>query len=421
VALLIVFGVVLARRITVDKPVDQPVADLTEHKPPQPEPAPLPQPSAAAPAGSPKPNTLAGRDGATSPQRSPSLDLGRWSPPANDPRQPSGAGVAQASAGKATPASEAYDPFRGRSVLASPDSGTQAALRAPSPPTATRNATGYSPAGQGGYATTNAAPQPGPTGSVDRYGRPIDDRHAPISNDRYAATPNDRYAPASSDRYGNTGYASAAAPSAIPPAPSPAAAHPAYGDRYGRTPGYGAAAARPTAAPRDGRRENGTYEIQPNDSYWTISQAVYGSGSYFKALAELNRKRIPHEDDLKVGDIVSAPDVAQLEKMYPELCPKPSRREVVRDASRMVSAPRTYGGRTYTTQEGDTLYDIARRELGKATQWVEIYELNREAIGPDYNYVAPGLNLVLPGGETATPADTMTRRPGLTPPPMYQR
>jgi nucleoid-associated protein YgaU len=57
------------------------------------------------------------------------------------------------------------------------------------------------------------------------------------------------------------------------------------------------------------------------------------------------------------------------------------------------------GGRTYTVAEGDTLFDIARYELGKASRWAEIYDLNRDVLGKDFNYLTPGTQLTLPDGE----------------------
>jgi hypothetical protein len=69
------------------------------------------------------------------------------------------------------------------------------------------------------------------------------------------------------------------------------------------------------------------------------------------------------------------------------------------------------GHETYVSQPGDTLADIARHELGDATRWRELYELNRERIGADPNCLPPGLKLVLPNG---SPADATTRQP---PPP----
>ncbi len=58
--------------------------------------------------------------------------------------------------------------------------------------------------------------------------------------------------------------------------------------------------------------------------------------------------------------------------------------------------------------EGDTLFNIARYELGKASRWVEIYELNRDVLGKDFNELRPGMRLVLP--ETDRP-DTLAQPP----------
>jgi nucleoid-associated protein YgaU len=156
--------------------------------------------------------------------------------------------------------------------------------------------------------------------------------------------------------------------------------------------------------------EDGRYEVQPNDSYWIISNKIYGSGSYFKALAEHNREVVPREDQLQVGDVISAPSVEELEQTYPTLCPKPSRRETIRHRASTASARSPYvGGRTYTVEEGDTLFDIARYELGKASRWVEIHELNRHVLGDDFDYLTPGIELILPGDQDT--ADTVTQRP----------
>ncbi|MCD4728383.1 MAG: LysM peptidoglycan-binding domain-containing protein [Pirellulales bacterium] len=144
-------------------------------------------------------------------------------------------------------------------------------------------------------------------------------------------------------------------------------------------------------------RADGKYEVQPLDSFWTISGRLYGTGAYFKALAEHNRDKMDDEERLQPGDLVLTPTVEQLEKSYPDLCPKSSRRETLRKRASNISTRRQYrSGRTYTVAEGDTLFDIARYELGKASRWVEVYELNRDVLGKDFNYITPGTKLVLP-------------------------
>jgi nucleoid-associated protein YgaU len=176
---------------------------------------------------------------------------------------------------------------------------------------------------------------------------------------------------------------------------------------------YSAPAAPLASAPTETVRPDGTYEVRPNDTFWTISERLYGTGAYFKALAQHNRGKVAQADKLNVGDVIAAPAAAELEKRYPNLCPKASHRDAVRARTMTVSTSSApAGGRTYAVQEGDTLYDIARYELGKAARWVEIYELNRNTLGKDFDYLTPGMQLALPNKDRAEPADKLTRRPG---------
>lgn len=68
-------------------------------------------------------------------------------------------------------------------------------------------------------------------------------------------------------------------------------------------------------------------------------------------------------------------------------------------------------GKTYTVQEGETLFDIARRQLGKASRWVEIYDLNRARLGKQMEGFRPGITLILPQAESAasTPPPSVFR------------
>jgi nucleoid-associated protein YgaU len=160
--------------------------------------------------------------------------------------------------------------------------------------------------------------------------------------------------------------------------------------------------------------QDGSYVVQPADSYWTISERVYGTGAYYKALAEHNRKRNPDADQLQPGQKILAPSIADLEKNYRDLCPKPEHREIADKRTSMVSpVSHTASGRVYVVQEGDTLFDIAKYELGKAGRWAEIFRLNRNALGDQYDYLTPGMQLVLPSDEpVGRPSEMLTERPG---------
>lgn len=51
---------------------------------------------------------------------------------------------------------------------------------------------------------------------------------------------------------------------------------------------------------------------------------------------------------------------------------------------------------TYIVQEGDSLPTIALSELDDDSRWTEIYELNKDVIGPDPSSFEAGITLVLP-------------------------
>jgi nucleoid-associated protein YgaU len=155
----------------------------------------------------------------------------------------------------------------------------------------------------------------------------------------------------------------------------------------------------------------GQYIVQPNDSYYTISQKVYGDGGFFKAIYEHNRRQHPKPERLQVGDVLLVPDAATLQKLYPDLCPKPGR---VAASQRVTpaSARLRPGTKVYVVEEGDTLFKIAKEHLGNPSRWGEVYQLNRELLGKDYDYLKPGTELLLPSGEPRS--DPIARQPGAT-------
>lgn len=54
--------------------------------------------------------------------------------------------------------------------------------------------------------------------------------------------------------------------------------------------------------------------------------------------------------------------------------------------------------KTYTVKSGDTLYMIAKRELGNGNRWREIYDLNKKTIGSNPDVIKVGMVLVMPSG-----------------------
>lgn len=218
-------------------------------------------------------------------------------------------------------------------------------------------------------------------GGEDRYGRPAAPAYQPVAQEPPAAEPSEAEPPIRSREI---------APSPRAAAPSVAAPSRARSVEP---------AAPPARLPAEDRfaRPDQSYTIEPNDNYWRISQKLYGTGGYFKALFEHNRQKYPRADRLRQGDVISAPPVEVLEKTYPDLCPKPQHRQAEQKMTRAVSTRRLpRGDRVYVVEEGDTLFDIAKYELGQASRWGELYELNRDVLGDQGDHLKPGLELVLP-------------------------
>jgi hypothetical protein len=59
----------------------------------------------------------------------------------------------------------------------------------------------------------------------------------------------------------------------------------------------------------------------------------------------------------------------------------------------------TASATSYTVREGDSLSSIAQQFYGDANRWNEIYEANRQIIGPDPHRLFTGMILFIPQGE----------------------
>ncbi len=174
----------------------------------------------------------------------------------------------------------------------------------------------------------------------------------------------------------------------------------------GNTAWASAAATSPSA-------QNGKYTVQPNDNFYVISRRLYGTGGYYRALAHHNRAKFPDIQRIPIGSQIDAPTAEELFQRYPQLCPKPSHREVARQRAEVAGrAQAAAGGRVYIVQQGDTLFDIAYYELGSRSRVAEIIALNRDVLATDINYLTPGMQLILPAAE---PSEMVTQRPGTGP------
>ena len=155
-----------------------------------------------------------------------------------------------------------------------------------------------------------------------------------------------------------------------------------------------------------------TYNIEPNDNFWTISRKKYGTGRYFMALSQHNLKVIPDPKRMKPGVTIATPPAAELERTYSTLIPQAAPVEPVLagtiQASRSTSSATATkdevpgffvsadGVPMYRVGQEDTLSDIAQRHLGRSSRWVQVFEMNREIL-TDGNSLKLGTVLRLPG------------------------
>ncbi len=139
---------------------------------------------------------------------------------------------------------------------------------------------------------------------------------------------------------------------------------------------------RPTRAP------DRVHTVRPNDNYWAISKAHYGTIRYFAALAEYNSERIPDPRKMRPGMKVLIPPTEVLESRYPKMfrgmrsSGSAGRRDAVGgQLSEVVGFfVSREGNPMYRVGKGDTLSSISQAHLGRASRAHEIYQLNRDRL-----------------------------------------
>ena len=150
-----------------------------------------------------------------------------------------------------------------------------------------------------------------------------------------------------------------------------------------------------------------------------IAKQHYGSGAaaVVQAIYHANREQLPDQNSLGVGDVLVLPvipgypspggEASAATTASATVAPGPAVSAVARPATRLELAARTNqsatrekkrstdGFRWYQVQAKDTLYSIAREQLGDAKRWQEIHELNRDKF-PDPGRIREGVRIKLP-------------------------
>jgi len=151
------------------------------------------------------------------------------------------------------------------------------------------------------------------------------------------------------------------------------------------TPVGNGAAPRVNPAPLNGGLAGAprTYTVKAGDTLGEIARRELGSAKRWEEIQTLNGSLDPKR--LRAGMTIKLPGAQAATGNVPS-----SNGAVATPAAQ----PRA-GARTYTVKSGDTLGEIAKRELGSAQRWAEIQALNP---GLNPNRMVVGAELVLPQG-----------------------
>ena len=129
------------------------------------------------------------------------------------------------------------------------------------------------------------------------------------------------------------------------------------------------------------------YTWKSGDTFPALAQRFYGDPSRLATLKRLNEGR----SEVQPGERVLVP-IFDLDAAQPSaalaVAPKETHAAAVPASAPKTSAPAgatsspsgPSGARTHVVKEGESLWKIAKQELGSGARWNEIYEANRDVL-----------------------------------------
>ncbi len=144
---------------------------------------------------------------------------------------------------------------------------------------------------------------------------------------------------------------------------------------------------------------NGTYEVRRGDTFWSISNAVYGTPRYYRSLARHNAQVVPDPRSMPVGKVLSTPPASELESKFGKSLPPVA--STVNTQTFDASQPRglyldARDNLFYRVGSGDSLGTIAQLHLGRASRASDIQRLNRDQLPTSNAILRPGMLLAMP-------------------------
>lgn len=105
----------------------------------------------------------------------------------------------------------------------------------------------------------------------------------------------------------------------------------------------------------------------------------------------------------KAADVAIAPAADGAKPISLMARPNTGSTEEKKDAAAANPIP---GGKTYTVQQGDSLYSIAVETLGDGRKWPELMRANKAVVGADGSKIRPGMVLTIPDVPASKPGAT---------------
>ncbi|MFE5488966.1 LysM peptidoglycan-binding domain-containing protein [Streptomyces virginiae] len=168
-----------------------------------------------------------------------------------------------------------------------------------------------------------------------------------------------------------------------------------------------------SASSSDGEDALGSYtvrDVKPAESLWSIAEQALGDGNRWEEIARMNEGRpmtdgavFRADQPIRPGWILTLPAAAEAAGLRPQV----------------TVASQVDGARSeHTVRAGENLSGIADAELGDASRYMEIFELNRGETLPDGagtftdpDLIYPGQRLTLPNNGGAVPTEPGSAAP----------
>lgn len=138
------------------------------------------------------------------------------------------------------------------------------------------------------------------------------------------------------------------------------------------------------------------YRWQQGDGWVKLAERLYGNATKFSLLKNANEGR----DDIEAGEQILVPifdteSLAQVPALEPAKNNTGAAQTSAKSEKASKKAPTMTGGKIHEVKKGESLWKIAKSELGDGNRWKEIYELNKDQMkSPEA--VRLGMKLKLP-------------------------